>query len=140
MSDFPYTNLRHYLEVHGYLAATGEVLDQAKKQYFKLYQRAYRAASKKQQVNVLLGKNELDHLKEKAGKYGLKKSTQYIIHLIRSDKEGKSSRPNLLIDIEVGLLKVLDSLSKKMGASPELRAQLIDTTRQLEEILLILTS
>lgn len=139
-SEFPYRNLSHYLEVHGLHEAQGSVLDVAKKEYRKLYLRNYRAKRNKQQVNVLLKSKEVNYLEGKVEEYKMKKISRYIRHLVAQDMEGTHTRPNLLIDIEIGILKCIDGLGKIMKARPETRSALIDTYQQLEELILLLTT
>jgi thiamine pyrophosphokinase len=139
MSEFPYQNLRHYLELHGLLNTHKEELKKAKREYKKLYQRAYRQVYSKVQLNVVLSGEEFKHLKTEGSKYKLK-ATQFLVHLITQNKEGTSTRPNLLVDIEVGILKALDAMTKRMKSSPETKVKLIDTYRQVEELLILLGS
>ena len=135
---FPYRNLHHYLEVHGLLDATEQAVKDAKKKYKKLYQRYYRSKSKKHQVNVLLSDDDFTFLKEKANTFNLKKPTQYLLHLIQGDRDGKNTPPNFLIDLEIGILRSIDGLGKMMKAKPKTRAKLIGIYQDLEELLLIL--
>lgn len=138
-TEFPYKNLAHYLEQKDLLQATEDVLASAKREYHRLYQCAYRMKYAKTQVNLVLGTSEFDHVTKESEKFQLK-PTQYILHLIRRDREGHTLRPNLLIDIEVGLLQSLDALAKRMGSSPKMRGKLIDVYTQIEELVILVGS
>ena len=114
---------------------------EAKKRYRTLYQVYYRKQAKTKQVNVLIDESDFDHLEDKAKSYGLKKATQYLLHLVRNDREGKGcTPPNMLVEIEVGILKSIDGLTKLLKAQPETRARVIQMVQQLEELLILLGS
>jgi hypothetical protein len=136
MKDFPYTDLKHYLSVHGLLQAEGEVLESAKRSYLKLYRKAYRKAYAKTQMNLVLSKEELTFIKEEAQKYSLK-PTQFILYLIRNSIKGTMHPPNLLIDIEIGLLKTIDGLAKCIGCSKDTRGKLIDLYQHVQSLLIL---
>ncbi len=104
--------MRHYLEIKGLLNASLEEIKRAKREYTRLYQRAYKAQYGKVQLNLMLSKNDITHLKQRCLEMGIKKPTQYVLELIRKDQEGGGIRPNLLIDIEIALLTLLDHAQK----------------------------
>lgn len=112
MENFPYRNMRHYLEVKGLLNAPQEEIKQAKRAYIKLYQRAYKAQYGKVQLNLVLSKGDLSYLKLKCSRLGIKKPTQYVLELIQKDQEEAGIRPDLLIEIEVALLTIVDRARK----------------------------
>lgn len=120
------------------LNASDEEILNAKKEYHRLYQRHYRAKSNKKQLNLFIDMKDFDFLEEKAHVHGLKKASRYVLHLIQMDKEKPSLPVNLLIDIEVGLLKMMDSISRSMGANPKRRAELIHIYHQLQELVKML--
>ncbi len=141
IKDFPYKSLEHYLNVHGLHDLGDAALLEAKKRYRALYQKYYRRQAKTKQVNVLIEESDFKHLERQANKYGLKKATQFLLHLVRNDREGKDGTPpNLMLDIEVGILKSIDGLSKLMNAKPETRSKVILVVQQLEELLILLAS
>ncbi|GAB5417045.1 MAG: hypothetical protein Crog4KO_19110 [Crocinitomicaceae bacterium] len=141
IKDFPYTSFEHYLEVNGLFDLGDSAMECARTQYRTLYQKYYRKQAKSKQLNVLITNSDFDHLEGKAKTYGLSRATKYLIHLIRQDREGKSSTPpNLLVEIEVGLLKSIDALTKLTKASPETRAKVLEVLQQLEELLILLGS
>lgn len=133
------STLREYLESQNLLNETDEVIEQAKKEWERIYARKYWSNYKKKQVSIVLSKKESWHLYESAKEQGLK-ITQYLVHLVRKDMDGLPSKPNLLVDLEVKILETLDALAKKMGRSPEQRSQFIDTYRHIEELLILLGS
>lgn len=135
MENFKWSSFRGYLIDCGLMGESPDVIQAAKKEYRKLYLRNYRAKRNKQQVNVLLKSEEVNYLEGKVEEHKMKKISRYIRHLVAQDMEGTHTRPNLLIDIEVGILKCIDGLGKIMKARPETRSALIDTYRQLEELI-----
>jgi hypothetical protein len=138
-ATFPYHNLHHYLEELGLQNAGIEVIEEAKRKYKKLYQRYYRSRSRKHQVNVLLKETDFQHLKKKADTFNLKKPTQYLLHLINCDREGKYTAPNFLIDLEIGILRAFEELDKVMAQAPETCEKLSNVYQHLEDVLLILS-
>lgn len=112
MENFPYRNMRHYLETKGLLNAPQVEIKRAKQEYTKLYQRAYKAQYGKVQLNLVLSKDDLSFLKLRSSLLGIKKPTQYVLELIRKDQEKPGIRPDLLIEIEVAILTLLDRAQK----------------------------
>ncbi len=139
MESFKWNSFREYLIDRGLIDETIDIIQAAKKEYLKLYLRYYRAKRNKQQVNVLMKSEDVNYLEGKVEEHTMKKLSCYIRHLITQDMERKCTHPNLLIDIEVGILKCIDGLGRIMKARPETRSALIDTCRQLEELIKILT-
>ncbi|MCR9171547.1 MAG: hypothetical protein NXI10_03580 [bacterium] len=141
IKEFPYTSFEQYLEIHGLRGREGDTLVAAKRRYRTLYQKYYRRQSRAKQVNLLMPESDYDHLENKAKTHGLKKATQYLLHLLRNDREGKGSLPpNMLVEIEVGILKSIDGLSKLLRAQPETRGKVLHIIQQLEELLKLLGS
>ena len=133
------STFREYLESKNLLNASDEIIRNAKAEWQHIYAKAYWSNYKKKQVSIVLGKKESQHLRQTAKRHRLK-ITQYLIHLVRQDMDDVHTKPNLLVDIEIGILKTLDLLAKKMGGSVERRSQLIDIYRHIEELLILLGS
>lgn len=134
--SFPST-FREYLESKKLLNASDEVIHNAQLEWKKLYARHYWKHYQKKQLSIVLSQKESTYL-QKVAKDNNLKMTQYLVHLIRKDMDQLPSKPNLLIELEIGILKTMDLIAKKMGGSPKQRAQLIDIYRQIEELIIII--
>ena len=139
MEHLKWQSLDHYLLDQGLINASDELILKAKKEYVRLYQKHYRAKSNKKQLNILIDKKDFNFLEKRAQGNGMKKASKYVLHLIQRDKEKESLPVNLFIDIEVGLLKAMDSISRRMGAKPKMRAELMHIYQQLQEIVKLLS-
>ena len=133
----PCATFREYLELRGLLNAPDDVIARAQMDWKRLYAKAYWSEYEKAQVSIVLPKAEHIRLLNKAQSAGLK-ITEYLHQLILSDQKDTRVQPKLLIDLEVRLLKTMDQLAKKMGASDHQRSVLLDTYRELEQLLILL--
>lgn len=137
MNGIPYTSFKEYLKAKDLLNASQEVIDRARIEWKRIYGKAYMKMYDKKQVNTVFIKTEYQELKNKASRFKLK-VPEYIRHLVKQDSCGVSTPPNFLIDIEVGILKAIDSITKEFGASIETRAKVVSVITKLEEILTLL--
>lgn len=137
MSTLPYRSFYEYLKSKGLLNASKSAVISARKEWKKIYNSAYWKNYKKEQISIVLDIGDKKYLENKAIE-NKTKITTYILHLIKQDKDGISTRPNLLIDIEVGLLQTLDSLSKKMNNSSQSKVHVTETYHQIEALLTLL--
>lgn len=129
--------LRDYLEYKGLLNASDSQIESAKKEWKRIYQKRYWKRYRKEQIGIVLNHKQAGELKEQADKVNLKVS-DYLKYLIKQDKEGVHTKPNLLIEIEVGILQAMDSISRKMKSSEELKSKLLDSYNQLKNLLILL--
>ena len=130
----PCKTFREFLELKHLLNASDEVIANAKAEWKQLYAKVYWANYKKVQFSLVLNTALSEYIDDKGVENSMK-STEYVIHLIEQDKEGESLPPYLIIDIEVGLLRILDHVSKEVSKLPELRGHFAAIIEQIETLL-----
>ena len=132
--DLPYRSLRDFLEKKGLLNSPESVITNAKQEWYRMYQKAYKAVYDKCQINCVLSQNERSHVQLQADKHSMK-VTAYIRHLITNDMKGSDFKPNQLIDIEIRILEIMDDLALIMSKSSITSEQLKPTYLELKYLI-----